>query len=80
MESHMSCYGKMFPSTAIRQPGKERPAAVFGFLPQQPGTVTLPPDITVDIDAWDRCVQCRDFSTCQQLSTAKVMLEMAVRN
>jgi len=75
-----SCYGKIFPSHSWRQSGKERPDAVFGFEFQQQGTVTIPPDITVDLRAWDRCVECSDFATCEQLSMAKLMLQMAVRN
>ena len=79
-KEHPPCYGKLFPSHSWRQPGKERPDGVFGFEFQQPGSVTIPPDVTVDLRAWDRCVECDDFATCQQLSMGKLMLEMAVRN
>jgi len=79
MKQHMPCYGKLFRSTTVKRNGKERGDAVFGFAFAQPGTVALPPEVTVDVDAWDRCIECQEFAACQQLSTSKVLLEMAVR-
>jgi hypothetical protein len=80
MSEHMPCYGKIFPSNAWRQSGKDRPDAVFGYVFQQAGTATRTPEITVDLAAWDHCVQCPDLSSCHQLSIAKLLLEMAARN
>lgn len=80
MTDHRPCYGKLFPSLTWRQSGKERPDSVFGYAYQQLGTVRLSPHVTVDLEAWDRCTLCREFSTCLQLSTATVCLETAVRN
>jgi hypothetical protein len=79
MKDHKPCYGRLLPSTVFRQAPKERPDAPFGYLVQQAGTVSRPPEITVDIAAWDRCVECPDFGSCRELSTAKALLEMAVR-
>jgi hypothetical protein len=79
MKEHKPCYGMLFPSAGFRQSSKERPDAPFGYVFQQAGTVQRPPEITVDLDAWDRCVECLEFDSCRQLSTAKVLLEMAVR-
>ena len=79
-KEHLHCYGRIFPSHSWRQPGKDRPDAVFGLEFQQQGSVSISPGVTVDLRAWDRCVECDDFATCQQLSMAKLMLEMAVRN
>lgn len=80
MTNYQPCYSNLFPSLAWHQAGKERPDGVFRFVYRQPGTVTFPPDITVDLEAWDRCTACQQFSTCLQLSTAKITLEAALRN
>lgn len=80
MTEHRLCYGRLFPSMNWRQPGKERPDGVFGYVFQQPGTVRRPPDIVVDLEAWDRCAGCLEFNSCLQLSTARMTLEAAVRN
>ena len=80
MKDHMPCYGRLFPSIPWQKSGKERADAVFGFVLQQPGTVALPPGITVDLEAWDRCVECREFASCRELSVSKTLLQMAVRN
>jgi hypothetical protein len=80
MTGHRPCYGKLFPSVTWRQCGSERPDGVFSYVYQQPGSVRRRPDIRVDIEAWDRCLECRDFSSCIQLSTATITLEAAVRN
>jgi hypothetical protein len=80
MKEHMDCYGKLFPSRSWRQSGRERPGAVFGYVFPQPGTVALPPEITADLEEWDRCTECREFSTCWQLSAAKALLEISARN
>lgn len=79
MKEHLPCYGKLFPSTTCLRPGKERTGAVFGYLIEQWGTVRRAPEITVDLDAWDRCIECQEFGSCRQLSAAKVLLETAVR-
>jgi hypothetical protein len=78
MTNHRPCYGKLFPSKAWREPGKERPDAVFEYVFRQWGTVARRPEITVDIEAWDHCVECREFDSCRELSAAKMLLEMAV--
>lgn len=78
-KEHKPCYGKLFPSAASRQSSKETPDAPFRYVFEQWGTVRRPPEITVDLNVWDRCVECPEFGSCRQLSTAKVLLEMAVR-
>ena len=80
MTNHRPCYGNLFPSLNWRESGKQRPDSVFGYVYGQPGTVRYPPDITVDLEAWDRCTVCQEFSTCLQLSAAKITLEAAARN
>jgi hypothetical protein len=79
MKEHKTCYGMLFPSAGFRQSAKERADGPFGYEFEQPGTVRRPPRLTVDLDAWDRCVECPEFDSCQRLSTAKVLLDMAVR-
>ena len=80
MKNHKACYGELFPSRSWRGSGKERADGIFGYVYQQPGTVALPPGISVDLEEWDRCTECREFSTCWQLSAAKALVEMSVRN
>lgn len=78
MNDHRQCYGNLFPSNGQERNGKDRAAPVFLLLEKPWGMVRPPPDIAVDLDAWDRCVKCHEFSTCTQLSCAKLLLEMAV--
>lgn len=80
MQEHKPCYGKLFPSITCPRPGKEHPGAVFGYLIKQWGTVAHAPEVSVDVEAWDRCFECQEFSSCRQLSAAKILLEIAVRN
>jgi hypothetical protein len=80
MTDHLPCYGKLLPSPPWRQSGNERSDGVFRYVYPQPGTVRRPPDITVNLEAWARCAECHEFSTCLQLSTAKGVLGAAVRN
>jgi hypothetical protein len=75
---HMPCYGKLFPSVHPPAARTERTGAVFGYAFEPPGAVSLAPAVTIDLDAWDRCVQCPEFSNCRNLSSAKLMLEMAL--
>ena len=77
---HLPCYGRLFPLLAWRQGGKEREDSVFTYSYPIPGTVARPPEVLVDLGAWDHCLECREFETCRQLSAAKLLLEMAVRN
>ena len=80
MTGHRRCYGRLFPSMASYQSGKQHTDGVFGYVFQQPGTVRCPPDITVDLAEWDHCAACGDLTACLQLSTARITLEAAVRN
>jgi hypothetical protein len=80
MTEHRPCYGRLYPSMNWRQSGKEQPDGVFGYVFQSPENRQVPPEITVDLEAWDRCAECREFTSCLQLSTARITLEAAVRN
>jgi hypothetical protein len=53
--------------------------AVFRLIEKPAGMVRPPPEIAVNLGAWDRCVECHEFSPCTQLSCAKLLLQMAVR-
>jgi hypothetical protein len=77
---HLPCYGRLFPSLAWRQNGKERTDGVFSYLYPPPGMVARPPEVLVDLEAWDHCLECREFETCRRLSSAKFLLETALRN
>ena len=80
IKEHMDCHGKLFPPRPGRQSGRERRGVVLGYVFPQPGTVTLPPEITADLEEWDRSTECREFSICWQLSAAKALLDISVRN
>lgn len=77
--THQTCYGNLFRSSGWHRSGNQPADSVFAFSYRQPGTVRFPPEISVDLEAWDRCMACLEFSTCLQLSTAKITLEAAVR-
>ena len=79
MQEHKPCYGELFPLSTRKESGKERPGSAFGFEYPDRGSIALRPQIVTDLTAWDCCVACREFSSCQQLSTAKLLLEIAAR-
>lgn len=75
MKEHRACYGRLFPSTVFRVSPREPVGAPFAYVFEQRGTVPRPPEIAVDLEAWDRCVECPEFGSCRQLSTSKLVLE-----
>ena len=53
MNDHRQCYGNLFPSNGQERNGKDRAAPVFLLLEKPWGMVRPPPDIAVDLDAWE---------------------------
>lgn len=80
MRDHKACYGKLYPSVAMRRSDADCRSAAFKYVVRQPGTVALPPSLTVDLAGWDRCVECAEFPSCRQLSAAKILLGIAAGN
>ena len=70
------CYGKMFPS--VNSPRTDVPlrGKVFAAILQRAGGMAIVSRTTeVDLDAWNKCVQCSEFEHCYKLSMAKLALE-----
>jgi hypothetical protein len=76
MKEHRACYGRLFPSAGFRESPQEPFGAPFGYVFEQRGVIPRPPEIVMDLEAWDRCVECPEFASCQQLSASKLLLEV----
>ncbi len=79
MNTQADCYGKMFPSVIEMAHNKPVAGRVFGYQVDYTGLVAHKRDAMVDRDAWQLCLKCPDFATCYQLSTATILMELAVK-
>lgn len=80
MNTQPECYGKMFPSVVEMAHNKSVAGKVFGYEVDYPGQVARKRDAMVNRDAWRRCLECPDFNGCYQLSTATMLMELAVKS
>jgi hypothetical protein len=77
--NHKDCYGKLFPETL--HPDGDHPVQgkVFAYqLLTAGGMFRSDRSISVDIPAWDDCLNCEDFDSCFKLSLGKLALETAI--
>jgi hypothetical protein len=76
---HKECFGTMFPDTLHLHTNQECKGKVFSSrLESATGWVRSGERIDADIEEWDDCQQCPEFTSCFQLCLAKVALESAV--
>jgi hypothetical protein len=73
------CYGKMFPSVVEMAHYNAVKGKVFGYQLDYSGQVAQKRDTTVDRDAWQKCLECRDLDSCQRLSAGTILMELAVK-
>lgn len=76
---HKECFGTMFPDTLHLRTNQECKGKVFSArLETASGWIRSGERIDADIEEWDDCRQCSEFTSCFQLCLAKVALESAV--
>jgi hypothetical protein len=80
MTTHQECYGHLYRTELTHGNAQETVGAVFHRNASQAGMATLSPRIDVDLDAWDACRECPEFSGCLQLSASKLLIELYARH
>jgi len=80
MNREQECYGKMFPSVVEMAHNRAVVGKVFGYqLDYNTGQVSEKRATIVDRDAWQKCLECRDFDGCYRLSAGTMLMDLAVR-
>jgi hypothetical protein len=72
------CYGKMFPSVITRPNNVRMAGEVFSYHVEQPGLMATHRSVSVNQEAWRRCVACEDYETCYRLSVGRLLLEITL--
>lgn len=80
MNREQECYGKMFPSVVEMAHFKAVKGKVFGYHLDYSGQVVQKRDTTVDRDAWQKCLECRDLDGCYRLSAGTMLMDLAVKS
>ena len=75
---HRECYGHLFPD--LEATGNEPKGRVFSLsIPPVMGMMRPRAEARVNVEEWDHCRKCEEFSHCLDLSTAKLALQVAAR-
>ena len=77
---HQNATVKMFPSVLNLSHNKKVTGSVFGYKIDVPGYLTRGCETSTDREAWEHCVDCPVFETCNRLSTGTLMMEYSVRS
>jgi len=77
--NHKDCYGAMFPPTLRVDVDRPMRGKVFAYQLLTPGGIMCADrKVSVDVKAWDECVDCGEFELCYKLSLGKLALELAI--
>jgi hypothetical protein len=79
MNREQKCYGKMFPSVIEMAHSGAVTGKIFGYQLDYSGQVAQRRDATVDREAWQKCLECRDLDGCFRLSAGTMLMELAVK-
>jgi hypothetical protein len=79
MNREPECYGKMFPPVVEMAHNRSVVGKVFGYELSYQGEVAACRAATVNRDAWQQCLECREFEGCYRLSAGTMLMELAVR-
>jgi hypothetical protein len=72
------CYGNLFPSmTSPRTDMTVKGKAFSVELRRAGGMMIASRRAAVDLEQWQKCLDCEAFDACYKLSTAKLALETA---
>ena len=77
-DEEKDCYGKMLPPVIKRPDNVTMAGKVFSYYVKQPGLMATDRSVSVDEEAWRRCVTCEDYETCYRLSVGRLLLEIAL--
>jgi len=78
--SHKPCYGKMFPDVLDVKTNQATAGKVLSYRIESKGLTRSGRSVSIDVAAWDDCMACSEFDSCYRLSSAKLMLEGAIRD
>jgi hypothetical protein len=79
MNGEQECYGKMFPSVVEMAHNRGVAGKVFGYQLDCLGQVAQQRYTTIDRDAWQKCLECRELDACFRLSAGTMLMELAVK-
>jgi hypothetical protein len=79
MNREPECYGKMFPSIVEMAHNRAVAGKVFGYQLDYAGQVAHKRDATVDLEVWQKCLECRELDGCYRLSAGTMLMELAVK-
>ena len=79
MNGRPECYGKMFPSLVEMAHNRQVAGKVFGYELTYEGQVAARRAATLNRDAWERCLECRDLEGCYRLSVGTMLMDLALR-
>jgi hypothetical protein len=68
----------MFPDLSRLATNTRMSGKVFSARVNSAGIGVQSTEIAVDESAWEQCTVCPDYTTCRDLSTAKLILERAL--
>lgn len=80
MNQKQECYGKMFPSVLEMAHNGAVAGRVFGYQLDYSGQVAQRLETTIDRDAWQKCLECRELDGCFRLSAGTMLMELAVKS
>ena len=78
MNTQPECYGQMFPPMLEMSRNRAISGAVFGYRVDMPGVAVTNRNITVNQEAWQRCVDCPALDSCYRLSHGTLLMQLAV--
>lgn len=79
MKPKSECYGKMFPSVVELAHNRSVSGKVFGYQLDYAGQVVDARAATVNLEAWQKCLECPDLDSCIRLSEGTMLMELAVK-
>jgi hypothetical protein len=80
MTERRACYGTLFPDVMPPVAPGVQAGRVFSFELTSIGLARGERRVDVDLEAWEKCVECPDFDSCYRLSSGKLMLQSAIRD
>ena len=75
-----TCFGTIYPDLERFQFGKPLTGKVFQISVDTLGPGHRDRKLDIDMDAWQDCRQCEDFQNCFDFSSAKLQMQLALRN
>ena len=79
MKNKSKCYGKMFPPVISLTHNEPVAGKVFGYQVDRPGIAVTRRLVTTNREAWQDCLECPDFDSCNRLSAGTVLMEIVMR-